>query len=143
MINQHNLRQRGKIVFTLVLALILSAVFSNTIFLANTPRINTIFLAKLKNAPGDLLNGTTVFLSSLMRPNGTALTSQEKQNIINSFNSLPVSTMKSIGTGVYAKEDKKNNTVYIKVNKDAQWEERILIIDGKQVKVRFPKGNLK
>ncbi len=132
------MNQKVKIVLTIAMALILSSGLSNTIFLASTPRINKPSLAKLKNLPGTLVNNSANFLASLFNPRDKII--KEK---IGQFSTLPVSSMQRIGTGVYAQEDKKDNVVYIRVTKDAQWDERQINFQGKIITVRFPKGTFK
>ncbi len=51
----------------------------------------------------------------------------------------PLSAMKQINKGVYAKEDKELGTVYIKVTKDAERTEQILESNGQKIKIIYIK----
>lgn len=126
------------IIFALFFSLIISGFLTNNVFIANSPTINKSFLTNLKYLPSDLFNNTQRFLASIFNP----IDPQTKKKL-DEFNKLPVSALNTIGKGVYAKEDRENNIVYIKVTKDAEWEEKEINFQGKIVKVRFPKGSFR
>lgn len=129
-----------KIIGILAVAFILASALSQTVFLANTPRINRPFFAGLVNLPGTIKDNGTNFIASLFT---NQLSPSEQQKIINTFNSLPATTSKQLAPGVYAKTDSKDNVVYIKVSPGTQYDEKTINYNGQQIQVRFPKGTFK
>lgn len=130
--------KRFLIIFTLFFSLIVSGFLSNNVFIAKSPKVNKAFFANLRYLPLDIVNNTQQFLASIFNP-----MDQITKKKLDEFNKLPVSALNTIGKGVYAKEDRENNIVYIKVTKDAEWEEKEINFQGKIMKVRFPKGTFK
>jgi hypothetical protein len=114
----------GKLVLILFIVGFVVKTQSNKIFFANTPRINPSFIAFVKNLPNSLRSVPQI--------------ANKKEPNLNTFN-LPLSEFNKIAQGVYAKEDKENNIVYIRVEKDVVYEERIVNYQGHQITVRFPK----
>ncbi len=98
-----------KIVIIISASFILVFLFSKSIFLANTPRINPQFVASIRNLP---------------------------VNIASAINQIGFS---KISQGVYAKEDKKTNVIYMRVTGDVEFEEKQLTVNGQTVILRFPK----
>ncbi len=80
----------------------------------------------------NLFNSTKTFITSFFQKNTIDFAKIEQ---------LPVSALKPIGKGIYAKEE-NGDVVYIRVTKDVEFEEREINYEGKKIKVRFPKGML-
>ncbi len=102
----------------MLFALVMAKTFSGTIFIANSPRINKVFIVSL-------------------------VTRQKETATAKEYQRLPDSALNRITTGVYAKEDKANNAVYIRITDNVEYDERIIEVNGQQMKVRFPKGTFK
>lgn len=117
-----------KIILALIVSFILTKLAVANIFLANTPVINKASIA-------DKVNSTKYFFASLF-------TKSSNQDFA-SIEKLPTSALKSLATGVYAKEDAQGDVVYIRVTKDMQWEEKVITYNGKQITIRVPKGTFK
>lgn len=126
-----------KLVAILGGAFILSNIFSRTVFLANTPHINTVFFAQLKDSPRQMIVGTQNFIASL-----TGNPTNPEVRTLKQFLQLPDTALNTIGSGVYAKEDNLNNIYYIRVSPNSQYDERTIIMNGKTVTIRVPKGSL-
>lgn len=110
-----------KILLAVMFSFVVSRFLSNTVFISGSTRVNTAFFAQIPS-----------YISSVFRP---------AQNVdFARIRSLPNTALKSVGKGVYAKDDETGKFVYIRVTKDAQWEERIINYNGKQIKVSFPKN---
>lgn len=145
-----------KIIFTIFIALIISWFFSQTIFLKGTPQIDPLFLTKLRVLPNLLVNRSKELFTSTFDKNkstGDSLPKteilvakdnlQERSLAFEKIKKLPDSSLQFMSKGVYAKEDKKTNIVYIRITKDAEWEEKTVTIDGKLTKIMIPKTSLK
>lgn len=50
----------------------------------------------------------------------------------------PLSAMTPIAQGVYAKEDKDLKTIYVRITKEAKWEEKFIEINGQKILIRYP-----
>jgi len=87
-------------------------------FLPSNPRSSVLFLTKLKN------NFLVLF---------------SNKNSYSRLVSTPLSAMKQISKGVYAKEDKELGTVYIKVTKDVEQTAQIIELNGKKIKIIYLK----
>jgi len=122
-----------KIFGILALAFFFMRLLSGTVFLSNSPRLNSSFFLALKNKTFNFLAS----LSVKSKVNGTA------NAALKSLEQLPSSTLRSVGTGVYAKEDTSSDVIYIRIDKNAEWEEKIISLDGRQIKIRVPKGTFK
>lgn len=125
-----------KIIVSMILAFVISRLSSQTIFIANTPRINRNFIAKVINFPGNIIQN---YLSNQTQKN----VSQTASSMTNTLERLPVSAMKQISQGTYAYENAQDNVVYIRITDKANYEERIITVNGKPIKLRFPKGTFK
>jgi hypothetical protein len=110
--------QKLKIIIIMLFALVIVKTSSGTIFIANSPRINKAFIASL-------------------------ITPQKETITVKEYRQLPDSALNRITAGVYAKEDKANNVIYIRVTDDVEYDERIIEVNGQQTRVRFPKGTFK
>lgn len=165
MFSKYNLEL--KIAGIMVVALVISSLLSNTVFLANTPRINKPFLAKVIALPGVMLNNTTQFVASLFKPSTQQIAQTNSSSSINlqpsiinnqpstlkpqpsTINRQPTSTpslpsiIRQLSQGVNAEEDTKNKVIYIKVTSNDPWQEKQLEINGKTVTIRAPVGTWK
>lgn len=73
------MKKKLKIIIIIAVAFGMSALCSNTIFLAGTPYINKPFLAQLRNSPGLLFRNTQAYLASLTKgKDGVAEYQQER-----------------------------------------------------------------
>jgi len=122
--------RKVKIIGALIVSLLFVMFISKIVFVDNTPKVSVNFLANLRNAP--LLVWES--LSSLGKTS-----SMKKEIALKKLRDLPDSSLNTIAQGVYAKEDTTNKVVYIRVTKDAQWEERQIMLDGKPTTIRIPK----
>lgn len=134
-INKQILLQRIKLLAIIGGAFILSSIVSKTVFLAGTPRINTLFFAQLRDTPRQVVVNTQNFIAALQ---GNPANSETRT--LQQFMQLPSTALNQIGTGVYAKEDNINNIIYIRVSPDAQFKEQTITMNGKTVTIRVPKG---
>lgn len=134
----NNKKYYFKVFGVLIFAFVIANMMSTTVFMAKTPRINKFFLAGLANLPNKLIAN----LASVN--NGSKKIDRVQQNqAVDQMKQLPASALNSVAPGVYAKDDENNNIIYIRITKDAQWEERTVNVDGREMKLRFPKGTIK
>lgn len=131
--------QKTKIFLAILISLVIVTLTSNVIFIANTPRLNKLFLTELINLPQTVVDNSKAFLTSL----GLSQKEKNKNEAIKNLSNLPLSQLKPIAKGVYAKEDISNNIYYVRVTKDADFEERIIDYRGQKIKIRFPKRTTK
>jgi len=123
-----------KTLLSLVAAFILASSLSHMVFVANTPRINKTFIAKLKDFPSQALRQLKRYYASRQMPS-----IPEKKTDFAAIEKLPDTALKSVAKGVYAHEE-DGDIVYIRITKDVEYEEREINYEGKKIKVRFPKG---
>lgn len=113
-----------KIIFILGLSFIASLIINKTVFLSNTPRLNPQFARSIKNLPNTSRNFIAQ-LNPFFTPKSVNNTSSQKF-----FSELPKVTVpkgidfKPVTKGVYAAEDKKTNTKYLKIEKGKRVEVR-------------------
>lgn len=127
-----------KIFGAIVVALIFTQSLSTSVFIANTPQINTYFLS-------DTIQLAQNFMKNISNKSQTTAQKSDpkkQSESIEKFSNLPSSALNKMAPGVYAKEDIDNDVVYIRVDKDAEWDEQIVMVDGVEKKIRFPKGTL-
>lgn len=135
-----------KILTILVTSIILSGLVNKAVFIANTPQINMVALLELKNSPLTIFDKSTRFMASFIKGNSGKNTDPDavyKTFKFDTFSQIPINQLNQVTKGVYAKEDKTNNIIYIRVAPDAQWEEKEITLDGKKALMRFPKGTFK
>jgi hypothetical protein len=159
-----------KLAGIMVVALVISSVLSNTVFLANTPRINKPFLAKVVAFPGSIIKNTSNYIASLQSPisnlqipnndqnsniqknnktmelsNNSASRSVNQSQRVSTITPTPIfpAILRQLSQGVFAEEDTKNKVIYIKVTSNDPWEERQLIVNGQTVTIRAPIGTWK
>ena len=103
------------------------------VFLANSPRISPIFIARFKNMPA--------YFASL-NPFGKKLSSPTAEifSQIPKVNPPAGIIFQSVAKGVKAAEDKKTNTIYFTVEKGTQFkviETEITQSDGTKKKIKL------
>lgn len=113
-----------KIFSGLIVSLFLVIILSKFLFIFPTPRINPMFIVDIRN-----------YLAHLFLPKNIPASTFYSQ--------LPINELSTIAPGVYAKKDEKNNTIYIRFTKDAVWEDKVIVSEGKTFTIRYPKGMLK
>lgn len=94
-------------------------------------------MTKLKELSADIVFMSSNFVASLM---GKAILTVKQQEVLKELEKLPAESLNKIGTGVYAKDDIENNLVYIRVTENAEFEEKMSILNGKETRIAFPKG---
>lgn len=131
--NPLKLKKRIKTFVALGIALLLTATISPRLFIADSPQINTQFIAELRNAPAD-------FVAFVMRrPTGaeaTALAELEQSQVQNVPQGL---TFAPVAQGVSAAEDPSTGERFVKVEAGTKLEVRqITLEDGRTVTVYVP-----
>lgn len=132
-------RQNLIILASLVIAFIAAGLLSNSVFLANTPRLNPLFLVKIK----DITNPNTL-LSLLLNKNQYQPDTMQIAGLnLPQVKNVPNVVFKPISRNVYAGFDSKSNTQYITIKKGAKMEIRaykIRMSDGteKEIKLLVP-----
>ena len=109
-----------KIIFSFVISFVLTIFLSQNLFFLHTPKLNPLFLARIKERMINLFKGNT-----------------DKKLAEKSLSSF--STMIKISRGVYAKEDKELQTVYIRITDEAVWDDKIINVNGKKIMLRVLK----
>lgn len=144
-----------KITISILIGFILSLFLINTVFIASSPRINKLFFGQLKDASLSLVYQsqqlfTKRFLSQPIPTTQPQIVKKDPVHIPQApsvvsekLQKIPLSSLQPITKGVYATGDKAENIVYIRITEDVEFEEHVVNVDGKQVKIRFPKGSLK
>ena len=128
---------RIKIIFILLLTFFSVKIIAPNLFLADSPKINPIFIAKILNTPKALALLPSKILSSLS--NFNLFKNRESSNtFVNVRQVTPPANVifQSISTGVSAAEDLQTGEKYIKVQAGTKY--RIvgeITINGK----KFPK----
>ena len=116
------------------------------VFLANSPRINPLFLAKLKGAPSYIASLSTNFLNSLSKKEKTAppvkvlaVSKDEAEKAMNSLQKVtppPNALFKVITTKVSAAETGKKNEIILKIDKGAKYSvSKLVLPDGREMKI--------
>ena len=159
------MKPKLKILTALIIAFFATSVASNTVFIAGTPYINEPFLAELQNSPGVFLQRTTDYVASITlgRDGLTAYQQQRvgeyaasgNQNTGSSQAGLPLDMGEDssalppptrpeefvaqgyteTATDIYQKTNTTQKTMYIHVGADAQFEKRMITLDGQEVEV--------
>jgi len=116
-------------------------VIAPQVFLANSPRISPIFIARLKNTPAYFASLPGNLIASL-NPFGKKLSSPTAEifSQIPKVNPPAGIIFQSVAKGVKAAEDKKTNTIYFTVEKGTQFkviETEITQSDGTKKKIKL------
>jgi hypothetical protein len=88
------------------------------LLLPTNPRSTFLYLVKIKGHFDSLLNQKKTYAY---------------------LGKTPTFFMKQISKGIYAKEDKELGTIYIKISKDIQWEEKIINVNGQKILLKVSK----
>ena len=127
---------------TVMIAVFLGVeVIAPQVFLANSPRISPIFVARLKNAPtyfaslpGNLIASLNPFGKKLSSPTAEIFSQIPKVN-------PPAGIIfQSVAKGVKAAEDKTTNTIYFTIEQGTQFrviETEITQPDGTKKKIKL------
>lgn len=86
-----------KIILALVMAFIIALISSSTLFYPASPQLNPQFIA----------NVSQLF---------------QKKNPYDELKNLPLSAMKKISQGVYAKKEPSLNTTFVRITREAKFE---------------------
>lgn len=153
--------QRQKIIFSLVISYLAVMLMVNAVFLANTPRVNPLFISKLKSIPSDLVKLPSRMLASLMsvqkpsnyvNPNTNSSNLAQTQEILNPEELLPPKVtapssvvFKPLVKGVLAGEDPKTNSKYVTIKGGTRMQitnYKLTLADGTQKNIRLliPQG---
>lgn len=119
-----------KFILALALSFILVKTQTKKVFFGETPRINPSFIASLKTIPHSIQN--------IQLAKKTKIDPE-----LEKIEKLPLNEFNKLADGVYAREEKDNNTVYIRIEKEIEFEDRVINYNGKQITVKFPKGTFK
>lgn len=116
-------------------------VIAPQVFLANSPRISPIFIARLKNAPAYFASLPGNLIASL-NPFGKKLSSPTAEifSQIPKVNPPAGIIFQSVAKGVKAAEDKTTNTIYFTIEQGTQFrviETEITQPDGTKKKVKL------
>lgn len=160
--------RKFKILIIVLIALVMSALMSNTLFLAGTPYINKPFVAQLINQPGIFVKNMDEYVASLGkgREGIDAYQQEQVQEYVTqqqdaepqqqapagspqapAQNPLPpprsaddyrAQGYSEIGKDVYQKQDVSANTIELIFGENAQFEKKITQVDGKDVEVWRP-----
>lgn len=103
-----------KIGVALIVAFIVTSISTSTLFYPSYPRLNPQFLANIAK----------LF---------------QKKNPYDELKNLPLTAMKKVSKGIYAIEKPTLNTVFVRITKDAEWNETIIEYNGKRFKILLPK----
>jgi len=103
-----------KLCFCLLVAFGLVTLVSPQVFLANTPRINPLFIASIKNLPTNIAGTPDRIVAYI----GNIITNKNNQTNPSSTVIIPASVaLKEVTSGVYAGEDAATKKTYIRIDK--------------------------
>lgn len=151
-INMKNLNLNGqkiKIILALVVSLVTIKLFSNIVFIANTPQLNRKFISQIQNLPKNIV-AIPHQLAALFKP-------AVSQNIKQTAEDSTISTMqafvnlpkviaptsvifKPLVKGVYAGEDNATKTKYVTIEKGTKvqvYEFKATMKDGTVKNMKF------
>lgn len=130
-----------KIVLILIISFIITGFFKNNVFIANTPKINSNFPKNLIAKTESLFFKTKNLLANLFINKkeselaGLKIPSQFQKT----YNEMEKIPFKLVANGVYAKAKDNLIVTEIRIN-EVEWVEYSLNINGKQVRIKVPKG---
>ena len=105
-----------KLFFSLAMTFGLVTLFAPQVFLANTPRVNPLFIASIKNLPTNIVGTPDRIVAYI----GNMFTSKNNQTTPNPSSTVNVPAsiaFKEVTAGVYAGEDTASKKTYIKIDK--------------------------
>jgi len=132
------MKDKFKIIITLVFSYFLTTGFSNSVFLGNTPKINPMLVRNIKKSPNYIAQTISQLFNKKDLPANMAKGQTSKDTTLEELSSMP---LKKINKGVYAGE--KGKVIYSKYS-DSQIEWRSIELktkSGKIVKFKYSKDN--
>lgn len=145
-----------KIFVAMIVSFIVIKILINQIFIAGTPKINPVFLSRLRSFPKTIaaLPGKIYEALQSSPKNTTIQPIQNRQSTSKYARRLPIRDLSTLDTvvksmplqpiakDVYAGEDNKYDVSYLKIGENSQWEEiEYTAKDGKKYKLLRPKTN--
>jgi hypothetical protein len=125
------MKKRILIITTILVAFILTSYVKTNMFIADSPRINPMFISQLINSPKTLAKSIDNGLISMSYGKNTA-------NINGKETTLP--PLKNIAKGVRAGENKQDRVLVIEITEDIPAEiNEVKMPDGRVLKVVYPK----
>lgn len=133
-------KTRVKVLFIVLSSFLLVKIASPQIFLADSPKINPLFVAKIKNTPFELARLPSKMIASIINLNPFA----NKDEVISNVKLVtppPNIIFKSVAKGVSAAEDPKTGKKYIKIEAGTKYRiAGTVTVNGKQYpKIEFVK----
>lgn len=131
--NKLKLKHRLFMLLAIVISLGLTTTVSPRLFIADSPEVNTQFIAELRNIPSDSI----AFIRNIgASPADREIAELEQKSIPGT----PVDAeFQTIAPGVHAAESAQEGESYIKVDAGTKLEVRTVTLDdGRRVKVYIP-----
>ncbi len=113
-----------KIGIALIVAFIVTSISTSTLFYPASPRLNPQFLANI---------------SKLFQKNHPKGDRPLDENSFDELKNLPLTAMKKVSQGVYAKEEPTLNTTFVRITNDARFEIKEFTINEKKINILVPK----
>lgn len=154
------MRKKLKLIIIMTVALGISSIASNTVFIAATPYVNKPFLTQIIRSPGVAFQSTRDYIAAIGKGRAgvqeyqqqrveqyVADQSKSASGSFESTSSLPppksaddfgVRGYTTAGNGVYHKQNVAANTIEIYFSADAKFEKRTMQIDGQSVEAWVP-----
>ncbi len=151
------MRKKLKIIIIMTVALGISSIASNTVFIAATPYVNKPFLAQMARSPGLAFQSTRDYIAAIGKGR-TGVESYQQQQVQSYIAkqeagasganaALPPATSQEdftargyerTGNGIYAKENVAAGVIEIYFTEDAKFEKRTLQVNGESVEAWVP-----
>jgi len=154
------MRKKLKLIIIMTVALGISSISSNTVFIAATPYINKPFLSQVVRSPGVAFQSTRDYIAAIGKGRAGVQEYQQKrveqyvadqsQSAGGSFDSaaaLPPPKSNEdfsaqgytpVGKGVYQKQNVAANTIEIYFSADAQFGKQTMQVNGQSVEAWVP-----
>jgi len=154
------MRRKLKILIIMIVALGMSSIASNTVFIAATPYVNKPFLTQMIRSPGVAFQSTRDYIAAIGKGRAgvqeyqqqrveqyVADQSQSGSGAYESFSTLPppkssedfgVRGYTTAGNGIYHKQNVAANTIEIYFSADAKFGKQTIQVDGQSVEAWVP-----
>ncbi len=154
------MRKKLKLIIIMTIALGISSLASNTVFIAATPYVNKQFLIQAVRSPGMAFQSTRDYIAAIGKGRAgvesyqkeqvqdyVAKQSQTSNGSFESASSLPppkstedyaVRGYTTSGNGIYHKQNVSANTIEIYFSADAKFEKRTMQVNGQSVEAWVP-----
>ena len=154
------MRKKFKLIIIMTVALGISSIASNTVFIAATPYVNKPFLSELIRSPGVAFQSTRDYIAAIGKGRAgvqeyqqqrveqyVADQSKTSNGSFESASTLPppkssedytVRGYSSSGNGIYHKQNVAANTIEIYFSADAKFEKRTMQVNGQTVEAWVP-----